>query len=228
MSRLVALSALCLLGTVACSSGEGSGEPTSEDALERNRSGSAAAVDLSKYSLVQALMIADRTASEAMAEAILSTSKKADKSDRKGDRDTVLAGMRIDGEPAGIECGKDGATGQMMCSLVTAIVRASDVTGRESGEPGIMLPTHAKLTGKLATAVAEALPKKADGITGAGKVECKISRGKAECDVPLNGLGVASTLQTMIDQTKEDQGAAKAEEMKGDLEKAVRMLYPEG
>lgn len=224
MSRLFALAFLSILGTVACSSGESGSDPSTEDALEQGGSGS---IDMKKYSLVQALITANEDTATKMKDAILSTSKKEDKSDRLS-KGAAIAGMVIDDEGAGIICDKDGATRQMMCSLVMGVVRSSDVKGRESGAPGILLPTQAKLTGKLADAVAEALPKKSETSTGAGPVECKKVEGGHECTVPLTGFGMATTLETMIDQTKEEEGAAKAAETRVEFEKMIRELYPNG
>jgi hypothetical protein len=231
--RFAILGSLALaLATTGCSSSsDDASDPSTEGALERRAPAAPqGAVDLSKFSLVTGLVSVNRAEVDALMTGILSTSKKSDQSDRKNG-DAVYAGMRLDGEddPLGIACGPDGATRTNMCSLVTAIARASDVTGRPlDGAPGTLLPSKVKLTGKLADAVAEALPAAADGSRGVGALSCKKETKGFACNVPLNGFGVAQTLELSVAQTKEEEGQAKADKAKADFEMLVKMLFPEG
>jgi hypothetical protein len=215
------LSVLCVAGC----SGSSEGGDVDEGAVE----GRTSRVDLSKYSLVTGLITADDETSKAISDAILSTSRKPDQSDRKN-RDAVYAGIMEEGDddPMGIACGKDGATRQHMCSLTAGVALTENVKGRPvPGMEDMLLPTSVKLTGKLAQAIAEALPQRvgSGGVSAAGPVECKTTGGKSECTVPLTGFGVAARLDQSVKQVREEDGEAKAREAQAEYEKLIEHLF---
>jgi twitching motility protein PilT len=173
-SLLAITSILAIAGLAGCSgSSEAEGDVT-EGAVETHS-------DLAQYSLVTGLISADDTTSKSISDAILSTSRKADQSDRKH-RDSVFAGIYEEGDddPIGVVCGLDGATRKLMCSLTAAVALTENVKGREvAGLAGMLLPTSVKLTGKIAEAVAAGLPQRvgSGGVSAAGPVECKTKDG---------------------------------------------------
>lgn len=199
----------------------------SEEALSKR-------VDLKQYYFVNASLATGADAKKL--KAALSQPKKLESGD-------VFAGLtedELDGKPFrattplslvyGILCTTSGGDA---CSVVT-VASATDLQSKQ--QRGFTVPTQVRLHGRLAQAVASALPAIGAQRVGGGtrgyaplQIVCTESSGRVngapatKCDVPIAGGGTALTFREMLDMPED--GAKMSE---ATLRAFIAKFYPKG
>lgn len=220
---------VAMLALVGCSA------PAEEPlAGESDEAVSGRTIDPAKFSLVTAVVAVDAEAKALMTE-LDRTGKKAP---GDGGATMTFAGLsqaELEGkrhDPSqrqdifGIVCQKDGI-GLTSCS-VTAMVRTANVSVTSVGG-GVMSPNKVTLTGKLASAVAAALPaagRAQDDTRAQGPISCAPTGGTDETEcVMATGAGYSETMQFGIDN---DESGATPKAVKARAIKTIRQFFPQG
>ncbi len=218
-------SLVVVLSLAACSDGEGDQGAENADATSR--------IDLTKYCVVSTAVVTGDKAAQ------LRTTLR-DHGARTLNRERLtFAGLtesELDGRAFDPETRAESAFG-LLCDeadaptcATTAVTRTADVV--TTMQSGVSLVTQFKIHGKLAGAVASALPPAGPPRVGASTfahapsgVECVSTSGRdangkvVTCTIPGNGFGVKTTMKELV-----DAGTLT----KKQAETMVRRFFPKG